>query len=480
MPGSLRNGLVFAGLGEHPGTTWYEDQSGLGNHGTLTNMDPATDWVWSEELGRWTLSLASDDDHINAPAGFASFNGLTMHIGVRIANDLAVRRRVFILDRNTNSSWEHGIQFDSAMRWEFGVSANGGALGSVTLADTTPSARRSITGVWDGAVCCLYRDGMLGAEAARAIAFRPTARIQIGRLSQYGVAGFTAHDALIWNRALTPPEIQWLASPTNHLRVPWRRTVWPVSTAATIEATLSESLTAGDFAVAALSALASTSEGVSLGDSQTATATGRPSVSDGAAIGDATEAAATLRPTEADGATLGDTQAAEATLRRSLVDGVLAGEQWAVRFTRAATIADGSLLGDSFAALVLSTIQAALSEGTQAGSAFAAALLAYGAITEGIRTSDAYAAMVAAVASMADSATLGDVFSIVRAIAGAVLEGALAGDAFAAVLAHYVRGPYLFAAAQVHSAGLVAAHVHAAGPTAAQVHSAGLVAGMTA
>jgi len=328
----------------------------------------------------------------------------------------------------------------------------------------------------------------------------------IGRIysTNYGFTGQLA-DVMLHGRVLTPPEIQALADPSNvmlsGLILPPRRRLWAVgSGGATVEASLSESLAAGDSLVAALSALAAGSEGSSLGDTQAATATGRPTVSDGTALGDAAEASATLRPTEADGATLGDTQeaattgrpsttdganlgdtqTAEATLRRSLVDGVIAGEQWAVRFTRAATIADGSLAGDSFEALVLTTIQAALSEGTQAGSAFAAGLLAYGAITEGVRTSDAYAAMVAAVATMADSATLGDVFAIVRVVSGAVADGALAGGAFVASLAHYVRGPYRVVAAQVHSAGITAGQLHTAGPTAAQVHSAGIEAGQIA
>jgi len=49
---SLAKGLVFAGLGRAHGSTQYYDSSGRGNNGTLTAMDPATDWVWSSELGR--------------------------------------------------------------------------------------------------------------------------------------------------------------------------------------------------------------------------------------------------------------------------------------------------------------------------------------------------------------------------------------------------------------------------------------------
>lgn len=509
-PKGIRDGLVFAGGMEHPGSTYYHDASGHDNNGTLTNMDPATDWVWEPELGRWVLDFDGSNDYVTgSPILTANENVMTLAVWIHpdaeeyagiLAKDDYPQREWFLAKgtyanlrlrlyqtNGTSRQIDTPVYSDTLMSGQWahvGVVVNG-AASSVDL---------YLNGSYYGDFTPTSWDGTLKNTSASPLWIAKT------YANGYELDGRIA-DPLIYNRALTPSEIQWLASPANHLRVPWRRTVWPVvSAAATVEASLSESLAAGDSLVAALSALAAGSEGSSLGDTQAATATGRPTVSDGTALGDAAEASATLRPTEADGATLGDSQeaattgrpsttdgaalgdiqAAEATLRRSLVDGVIAGEQWAVRFTRAATIASGSLAGDSFQALVLTTIQSALSEGTQAGAAFAAALLAYGAITEGIRTSDAYAAMVAAVATMAGSATLGDVFAIVRVVSGAVADGALAGGAFVASLAHYVRGPYRVVAAQVHSAGIAVGQLHTAGPTAAQVHSAGIEVGQIA
>ena len=53
----LADGLVFAGLGGHGcvGSMVYPDSSLYANHGTLTNMDAATDWVWCDELKRFGL-----------------------------------------------------------------------------------------------------------------------------------------------------------------------------------------------------------------------------------------------------------------------------------------------------------------------------------------------------------------------------------------------------------------------------------------
>ncbi len=65
----LAKGLVFAGLGGGRGSDKLLDASGYGNSGTLTNMDPATDWVWVPELGRWGLDFDAVNDAVNLGAG---------------------------------------------------------------------------------------------------------------------------------------------------------------------------------------------------------------------------------------------------------------------------------------------------------------------------------------------------------------------------------------------------------------------------
>jgi hypothetical protein len=64
----LATGLVFAGLGRVTGSTHYRDSSPYNNHGTLTNMDAATDWVWSDYLQRWVLDFdpAATADYVVA------------------------------------------------------------------------------------------------------------------------------------------------------------------------------------------------------------------------------------------------------------------------------------------------------------------------------------------------------------------------------------------------------------------------------
>lgn len=67
----FRTGLRFAalGLGGCVYSKKYTDSSLFGNSGTLTGMDPATDWLWSSELGRWCVDFDGSDDYVLLSAG---------------------------------------------------------------------------------------------------------------------------------------------------------------------------------------------------------------------------------------------------------------------------------------------------------------------------------------------------------------------------------------------------------------------------
>jgi hypothetical protein len=77
----LAQGLVFAGLGRHTKTTRYHDSSLYGNHGTLTNMDPATDWVWSNELQRLVLDFVAAQ-YVECPPLRSVISGPTFTMSV--------------------------------------------------------------------------------------------------------------------------------------------------------------------------------------------------------------------------------------------------------------------------------------------------------------------------------------------------------------------------------------------------------------
>lgn len=53
----LLRGCVFAGLGRYSKTTHYHDSSLYRNNGTLTGMDPTTDWAWDGYINRPVLNV---------------------------------------------------------------------------------------------------------------------------------------------------------------------------------------------------------------------------------------------------------------------------------------------------------------------------------------------------------------------------------------------------------------------------------------
>lgn len=73
----LAESAAFLGLGgfDAAGSVWYPDArrllGGVPNDGTLTNMDPATDWVRSPELGRWALDAdkSTRNQFVTLPVG---------------------------------------------------------------------------------------------------------------------------------------------------------------------------------------------------------------------------------------------------------------------------------------------------------------------------------------------------------------------------------------------------------------------------
>jgi hypothetical protein len=150
-------GLVgLWGPGPTGGGTLF-DMSGRGNHGTLTNIDPATDWVFDAERG-WVLDFDGVNDFVAVPALDGWVSG------------------------RTNFSLATWIKFTSALNnkmicgWWFGkncmlrILTDGGIQWSITTAGGTVSVSsvaigwndgtwHHVVGTYDGSVMRLYIDG---------------------------------------------------------------------------------------------------------------------------------------------------------------------------------------------------------------------------------------------------------------------------------------------------------------------------------
>jgi len=222
-PSSLWDGLVldgaFAGL--HPGTTRFADGSGLGNDGTLTNMDPATDWVWVPELGRWALDFDGSNDYVYLGTSSA-LNPISISVccWIRLNSIHPTNYSAFV--SRAAGGWElliHGpklAMYGNATSGTFSYDGTGKTLAVNTWYHVVMvySNYIGLIGYLNGVV-----DGS-GVSQGDMIQTVTPAHIgaEVSPLGRYSNAIIS--DVAIWSRVLAPAEITWLANPANRLYVP--------------------------------------------------------------------------------------------------------------------------------------------------------------------------------------------------------------------------------------------------------------------
>ena len=238
----LANGLVFAGLGALPGTTHYHDSSLHGNDGELTNMTPSDDWVWIDELGRRGLDFDYIDDyvHCGSNVGLFSRTAVTHVAWVR-------QSRAIVYNRITCC----GRSASTAPYLTFGLRSNttytvpGSPGGTYNEYNTGVSVASyldewvSFAATYDSQQVIAYLNGSVIGPGSGAWTGALGDLSAVSRYAAIGRDTYSARyfegqiaDPLIYNRALTLPEIQALADPSNAmlsgLLLPPRRTIWNI------------------------------------------------------------------------------------------------------------------------------------------------------------------------------------------------------------------------------------------------------------
>jgi hypothetical protein len=211
----LRSGLVFDGAfaGLHPGTLRYVDGSGLGNDGTLTNMNSATDWVWVPELHQFGLAnFRTSGGYVDIPPnsqlGTAHSFACWVYIPARfdtsglISSGAAAKNELRIGDRDL-------YLYDKA----------GGVVGLRITIATWIHVGYTI----DGVNAILYHQGIGTPKTMSAVV---EANL-FNRLGRVGAASIMAGGILVapclWNRVISSGEFGELAS-RKPLYVPDTRT----------------------------------------------------------------------------------------------------------------------------------------------------------------------------------------------------------------------------------------------------------------
>ena len=204
-------------IGEGGGTK-VRDISGFGNDGTLTDMDPATDWV----LGQfgYVLDLDGSNDCILADkTGITGSQNRTINLWILHAGEVTVDE-TFVFWGDVNGTAANGERYefriDSVNADRLRTEVQGGFnVGTSTVVDD--GNWHMVTSVLDGISATdivHYMDGVLDASStsgAQAINTSADSVVHIGcNDSNVGLSRFNSgrfDEARIYNRALSAREV---------------------------------------------------------------------------------------------------------------------------------------------------------------------------------------------------------------------------------------------------------------------------------
>jgi hypothetical protein len=447
----LWRGLVGAWtFHEGQGGTLH-DVSGYRNHGTLTNMDPASDWVASEQ--GLALDFDGTDDHVNlgdsvvgqvsALTVFTRFrpdtyaSGSLQMLFAKYGSPLANVFYLAMYDDDSDGVAElRGYVKDSSGA----VTAQGSfalTAGEWYLAAMTFQAGIGNTVYLDGIEDASDVDGTITALTATAEPALIGARDASGPTALYNGS---VDSVWLYNRAFSASEIhQQYNDPYAMFRprtfqVP---VLTQVSGGTTVTASLSEGGSAGDSDSVVATFPRSLTEGAVAGDTRTVTATFRSSVSEGGSAGDTDTNIAALLSTLTEGGTAGDTESVIATLVAALTDGAQAGESWTSTVFQvfSDSVSEGGTAGDTFSASIIAgLVTVALSEGSDAGDTFAATLLAVASLSEGGVAGETITTQWDYKVDTTEGGQAGESLLAVVTYPVQITEGASAGDTWESVV----------------------------------------------
>ena len=456
--------LVFAMLGGGAKTDRAIDSSLYGNHGVLTNMDQATDWVWDSELNRYVVGPFANAHHItlagtaSGPLDFTA-GPFTLAMWGNVASGSAFRT---IIARRNSSQYQ----------WQFRVDSSG----NISLLRTGGSV---VGGAWPtgvnthGAVV-VNADGtgqfyINGSPSGAAFASKAITHydidVQIGNCQNNDVPWLgTLGDVMAWNRALSPSEIAEEADPSNvthsGLILPPHRLVFPsAGGGATYNETINDSCGMTDAVSKVVSAVVTFSDPAGLADDPNRMAVAQRVVSDAMGLTDSVARIVDAVRTFADTQGMADAASRIIDGLRNVSDSVGMTDAITTGVDYNETIDDACGLVDAMAAVAIASRT----------------------LTDGLGIADAIERTAAIHRTLSDSLTITDLTSRVAAAVRIVADVLGVTDAAAAVFVEDVvpvLGPYRVVASEVYTSGAVVGQVFGAGAVAGQIYSAGAVAGM--
>jgi len=220
VPGSpLAGGLMFAALGGGAGTVTAFDASGHGNHGTLTNMNPATDWVDVLEFGRKAIELDGSNDYVLSGYTPPVLTELSVFAWVKTSSAGSGGDADYLFD-TSNGSAGFMIRTGASSKWACYAYGNSDLVDDIAVGVYNDSLWHHIGFTFRGPDFKTYFDGQLSLRT-----YTPSTTVLSGGVpvsigAEYdgtdNLPGSVA-DPMIWNRVLSPSEIAALADPSNTL-----------------------------------------------------------------------------------------------------------------------------------------------------------------------------------------------------------------------------------------------------------------------
>jgi len=240
----LWRGLVGAWCPFLGPTGWtLQDVSGWGNHGTLTNMDPATDWIVTDK--GWALDFdgVSDAVILHASKAIVSTEPYTI-VALIQPEEIGNTRPILSLN---NSGWGRFTGVCTRRAWVVDHNEYRFTLTKdfvdlyATSWDFTLGDWYHLAGVFATTTSrTLYVDGLLDGTDTTSDSTTPTASTWLGSdKNAYREYSGTLPLAMLYNRVLASPEIQQLAADPYAL-FQLRRRVFAVSAAPPVGAIMNQ------------------------------------------------------------------------------------------------------------------------------------------------------------------------------------------------------------------------------------------------
>jgi hypothetical protein len=219
---SLRQGLVGAWC-PSLGASGFRliDRSGYNNHGVLTNMDPGTDWVASGGKGALDFDGVNDRVSANASSGVQDPSKGLFSAWIRPTSIGSQRNIVSTWRFNVQSGWQFIIASSGGIGVTFLDASSNNRYGAVSTATVAANTWAHVAGMATDGTASGLRIFINGVESSKTTDNGGSANpgsldstdMWIGvRQNGSGDTPFLGllDDIRIYNRALTPSEIQQL------------------------------------------------------------------------------------------------------------------------------------------------------------------------------------------------------------------------------------------------------------------------------